>query len=285
MTKTPERILIADSKPPGWDDWMTHDAASAHIQQVVGSKQYAKEDLRLRLASGDVEAQERRVTPGKGIEVIPMTPDQFKGPHLPLSGQGEIFVRRTDVYRIWPIAGTDWMSFSAVSERIQQVVGGGSLAGEDLRLRLASGDVEAQRRQVTPGKGIEIIPLTPEDFKHRYFPSLYRFRLVFGDELFLRRADVERAWPIAGDAEPASPPDEQPTKQLPTKRPRGIGPRVWLVAREVDALMREGGKGSKWIDLDALLDTIRNRIGDNRLSKRTLNTALAYLRNNGFIDR
>ena len=88
-------------------------------------------------------------------------------------------------------------------------------------------------------------------------------------------------------AEPASP-TEQPSNQLPTKRPKGVGPRAWLVAREVDALMREGGKGSKWIDLDDLLKTIRERIGAKDttvLSLRTLVTALAYLRINGLIDR
>jgi hypothetical protein len=72
------------------------------------------------------------------------------------------------------------------------------------------------------------------------------------------------------------------------KRPKGVGPRAWLVAREVDALMREGGKDSKWVDLDDLLNTIRERIGakdKNVLSERTLDTALAYLRNRDLIDR
>jgi len=189
------------------------------------------------------------------------------------------------------------MPLTAAFLHIQQVVGGEELAEEDLRLRLASGDVAAQNRLVTPGEGIDIIPLAPEDFKgshpllfgiyevgHNKFLCGYDLLRHRGHNIFLRHADVHRVWPMRL-AELASPSDQQLSKQLPTKRPRGIGPRVWLVAREVDALMREGGKGSKWIDLDALLDTIRSRIGDNGLSKRTLSTALAYLRNNGLIDR
>ena len=52
--------------------------------------------------------------------------------------------------------------------------------------------------------------------------------------------------------------------------------------------MREGGKGSKWIDLDDLLKSIRERIGAKDktvLSRRTLDTALAFLRKRGLIDR
>jgi hypothetical protein len=120
MAKARKRTIIADSEPPQstWDDWMPLEAASAHIQQVLGGEQLAAEDLRLRLASGEVEAQHRRVTPGKGIEIIPLMPDVFKGrgalsddlgPVIrssPFQGHN-IFVRRADVYRIWPTAGAD----------------------------------------------------------------------------------------------------------------------------------------------------------------------------------
>ena len=109
-------------------------AAFLHIQQVVGGEQLAEEDLRLRLESGDVEAQERRVTPGEGIDIIPLAPEDFKDgllfPRLPeridsllasrdahrrdnllrrvdryRSDGRNFFLRRSDVYRIWPIAG------------------------------------------------------------------------------------------------------------------------------------------------------------------------------------
>jgi hypothetical protein len=161
------------------------------------------------------------------------------------------------------------------------------LAAEDLRLRLLSGDVEAQDRLVTPGAGIEIIPLTPEDLKGRYVLSFSGIPRLLGQNIFLRRADVYRVWPMR-PAEPASPQDEQRSKRLPTARPKGLGPRAWLVAREVNALIREGGKGSNWIDLNDLLQTIRERIGakDKSVpSRRTLDTALAFLRERDLIDR
>jgi hypothetical protein len=277
---------------------MPHSAASAHIEQVVGDGLIAAEDLRLRLLSGDVEAQQRRVTPGAGIEIIPLTPESFEvsdalsddlGPFsrsFPLHGHN-IFLRCADVYRLWPIGGDDWMPHSAASAHIEQVVGDGLLAAEDLRLRLLSGDVEAQDRRVTPGAGTEIIPLTPEDLKGRYVLSFSGIPRLLGQNIFLRRADVYRAWPMRL-AEPASPQDEQRSKRLPTARPKGLGPRAWLVAREVDALIREGGKGSNWIDLNDLLQTIRERIGakDKSVpSRRTLDTALAFLRERGLIDR
>jgi hypothetical protein len=277
---------------------MPHGAACAHIEQVVGVGLIATEDLRLRLLSGDVEAQQRRVTPGTGIEIIPLTPESFNvcdalsddlGPFsrsFPRHGHN-IFLRRADVYRLWPIGGHDWMPHSAASAHIEHVVGEGLLAAEDLRLRLLSGDVEAQDRRVTPGAGIEIIPLTREDLKGRYVLSFSGIPRLLGHNIFLRRADVYRVWPMR-PAEPASPPDEQRPKRLPTARPKGLGPRAWLVAREVDALMREGGSGSKWIDLDDLLKTIRERIGATDktvLSSRTLDTALAFLRKHGLIDR
>lgn len=71
-------------------------------------------------------------------------------------------------------------------------------------------------------------------------------------------------------------------KQLPTSRPKGIGPKCWRAARELFALTQEG---RRWIDGTSLLETVRERTGDKGLSKRTLNTALSYLRKGGFIDR
>ena len=66
MAKARKRTTIADSKPvqPTADDWMPLIAAFLHIQQVVGGEELAEEDLRLRIASADVEVQDRRVSPG-----------------------------------------------------------------------------------------------------------------------------------------------------------------------------------------------------------------------------
>ena len=245
-------------------------------KSLVGD-QLATEDLRLRLASGDVEAQERRLIPGGGIEIIPLTPEDFKvrdalsddlGPFLrsfPFRGH-DIFLRRADVYRIWPIAGVAWMPLSVALPHIQQVVGGHQLATEDLRLRLASGDVEAHERRVIPGGGIEVIPLTPEDFKvsdalsDDLGPLAKKLSLSWPQYLPAPRGRIPHMADEASRA--ASPPHQPPSNQLPTKRPKGVGPRAWLVAREVDALMREGGKDSKWIDLDDLLNN------DSRADRR-----------------
>ena len=133
MAKAPKRNTFADSKPfqSTPNDWMPLADAFQHIQQVVGGKQLAEEELRLRLISGVVEAQERRVTPGERIDIIPLAPEDFHDgllfPRLPerigllhreahlrdnllrrvdrLRSDGRnFFVRRADVYRIWPIA-------------------------------------------------------------------------------------------------------------------------------------------------------------------------------------
>ena len=71
MAKAPKRTTIADSKPlqSTTDDWMPVTDAFLHIQQVVGGEELAEEDLRRRLVSGDVEGQDRLVTPGKGINI------------------------------------------------------------------------------------------------------------------------------------------------------------------------------------------------------------------------
>ena len=113
MAKAPKRTTIADSKPlqSTPDDWMPLTDAFLHIQQVVGGEQLAEEDLRLRLASGDVEAQDRWVTPGEGIDIIPLSPEDFQNgllfPRLPerigsLHREAHLrdnLLRRVDRYR------------------------------------------------------------------------------------------------------------------------------------------------------------------------------------------
>jgi hypothetical protein len=188
----------------------------------------------------------------------------------------------------------DWMPLTAAFLHIEQVVGGEELAEEDLRLRLVSGDIEAQDRRVTLGGGIEIIPLAPKDFEDGpLFPrvperlnSLHReaqrqnnllrrverLRTV-GHNYFLRRADVYRVWPIG-----------KPKAALPTTRPEGLGPKAWLAAQEVYKLRREGGK---WIDIENdLLSQIQTRLGGVEWlrSPTTLKTAIAYLRRERLID-
>jgi hypothetical protein len=201
----------------------------------------------------------------------------------------------------------DWMPHSAAFLHIQQVVGGGEqLAAEDLRLRFLSGDVEAQNRRVTPG-GIDIIPLTPEFFRdtdraENHLSALsdsteaaggltrdfaLPFRRITGESffglspldghnIFLRRADVYRIWPIGGEA-------KKPREAaLPRTRPTGIGPKAWLTANKVWELWREG---YRWPDRESLLRKVRDRIGNDGLSMRILDQALAYLRQKRLIDR
>ena len=184
--------------------------------------------------------------------------------------------KRTTIADSKPLQSTpnDWMPLTDAFQHIQQVVGGEQLAEEDLRLRLESGDVEAQERRVTPGEGIDIIPLTPEDFKDGLlFPRLPK---LDGDINFLscsarriaattccaaligtaQMATISSCaaltctaiWPIVGDSREAA--GEQPA--LPTTRPKGIGHQsVARRAARCDALMREGA--SEWLDLDDLL--------------------------------
>jgi hypothetical protein len=182
---------------------------------------------------------------------------------------------------------------------IQQVVGAQVLAEEDLRRRLVSGEVRAQDRLVTPGEGIDVIPLAPEDFKdgllfprvpeldgeinfllreaNRHINLLRRVEMLrfHGHNFFLRRADVYRIWPT-GDAEKSR------QAALPATRPRGIGPKAWLATNTVWELWREG---NRWANRKLLLRKVRDRTGDNGLSQRTLDEALAYLRRKRLIDR
>jgi hypothetical protein len=133
MAKAPKRSTIADSNPlqRNPDDWIPIIPAFFYIQQVVGGEELAEEDLRLRLEAGDVESLDRRVTKGKGTDIIPLAPEDFQNgllfPRIPertsdlhreahrrdnllrrverlrLDGHN-FFLRRADVYRIWPIA-------------------------------------------------------------------------------------------------------------------------------------------------------------------------------------
>jgi hypothetical protein len=190
----------------------------------------------------------------------------------------------------------DWLPFGAALLHIQQVVGGEELAEEELRLRLESGDVEAQERRVTPGEGIEIIPLTPEDFKdgllfprlpeligplhreaHRRDNLLTRVDRYRSDgrNFFLRRADVYRIWPMAGAAK------KRRQAAMPTTRPKGVGPKVWVAAKAVWELW---GEGYRWLHRETLLRKVRDRIGDDGLSQRTVDEALAYLRRKRLVD-
>jgi hypothetical protein len=184
----------------------------------------------------------------------------------------------------------DWMPLTAAFLHIQQVVGGEQLAEEDLRQRLASGDVEAQNRWVSLGERIDIIRLAPEVFEAPYglFPRvselqghvnfLRRVELLRsnGHNFFVLRKDVHRVWPIAGEA-------KKPREAaLPRTRPKGIGPKAWLTANKVWELWRDG---YRWPDREALLRKVRVATDDKGLSPRTLDEALAYLRKKRLIDR
>jgi hypothetical protein len=171
----------------------------------------------------------------------------------------------------------DWMPDSAAIAHIQQVVGRRQLAEEDLRVRLESGDVEAQYRWADPGYGINIRPMAPEEFKDPSILSRSGLPLPGGDIVFLRRADVYRIWRLRGVV-------DRPRQALPTRRPKGLGPKAWLAAQEVYELRREGGK---WIDIEHdLLSQIQTRLGGNEWlrSPTTLKTAIAWLRRKRLID-
>jgi hypothetical protein len=212
--------------------------------------------------------------------------------------------KRTTVADSRPLQSTpdDWMPLADAFQHIQQIVGGAQLAEEDLRLRLKSGEVEVQDRLVTPGEGIDIKPLSPEDFQNGLlFPRLPkrigslhreahlrdnllcrldRYRSA-GHNFFVRRSDIFRIWPIGGEAK--KQPTEQPSKQLPPMGPKGIGRKTWLVVSEVWALLCEG---YSWPKQEDLLHKVNERLGHPEwASLPTLKIALAYLLKEGFIDR
>jgi hypothetical protein len=194
------------------------------------------------------------------------------------------------------------MPLEAAFQHIQQVVGGEQLAEEDLRLLLVSGDVEAQERRVTPGEGIDIIPLAPEYFRNGpLFPRLperigplhreahLRDNLLRrverlrsgGHNFFLRRADVYRVMPIGGDAEERHA--RMPRRMDTAGKPQVIlPPKVKKAADAVLALTREGYTWG-WGEREALLTKVRERTGDKSLHISTLKRALRYLRDQGLI--
>jgi hypothetical protein len=181
------------------------------------------------------------------------------------------------------------MPLIAAFQHTQLVVGAEQLAEEELRLGLASGDIEVQDRHVTPGEGIDIIPLSPELFRGpnpllfgvykgggSMFPDVIDRHRSNGHNFFVRRSHVYRRWPIAGAAR------KQREVTIPTTRPTGIGPKVWLAINKVWELWSEG---YRWPHREVLLRTVRNRIGNDSLSMRILDETLAYLRQKRLIDR
>jgi hypothetical protein len=213
--------------------------------------------------------------------------------------------KRTTIADAKPPQSTpnDWMPLTAAFLQIQQVVAGEELAEEDLRLRLASGEVEAQDWLVTPGEGIEIIPLAPEDFKGpdglffwpvpelhdklgpviRRIDFLRRVEIdrVHGHNYFVRRGDVDRIWPIVGYAEERRA--RIPQRTDAAEKPQVLPPsKVKKAADAVLALTRQGYAWG-WGEREALLTKVRELTGDKSLSISTLKRAFNYLRDEGLM--
>jgi hypothetical protein len=74
--------------------------------------------------------------------------------------------------------------------------------------------------------------------------------------------------------------ETQVAKELPTSRPQGIGPKVWLAANVVLALSREG---YKWGDREMLRRKVEERTRV-KLSLATLKKAIRYLKKRKLID-
>jgi hypothetical protein len=217
MAKAPKRNTIADSlpTPSTWDDWMPLTAAFQHIQQVVGGEELAEEYLRQRVAAGEVQVQDRQVTRCEGIDIVQLTPEDCVGPYASL--------------------------FPEAPE--------------------LDGDIGLVIREA-----------------HRRDNLLRRIERLRhdGHNFFLRRADVYRIWPIAGGA-------KRPRQgALPTARPKELRPKPWLAAKTVWELWVEG---YRWTGREQLRRRVCERIGDEGLSIRTLDEALAYLRRKRLIDR
>jgi hypothetical protein len=194
----------------------------------------------------------------------------------------------------------DWMPLIPAFLHIQQVVGGEELAEEELRQRLVSGDVEAQDRRVTPGKGIEIMPLTPKDIEdgllfprlperigvlhreaHRRDNLLRRVERLRADghNFFLR--GVYRIWPIAGDA-------EERRARMPRRMDAAEKPQVpSTVQKAADAVLDLTRDGHTWVwgEREALLTKVRELTGKKSLSLSTLKRALRHLRDEGLITK
>ena len=217
MAKALKPTTLADSKPveSGLDDWMPLIPAFLHIQQAIGGERLAEEELRLGLESGDVKAQDRRVTPGEGIDIIPLASEDFK--------DGLLFPRLPEL----------------------------------------DGDINF------------LVLLRDAHRRENLLRRVDRYRSD-GHNFFLRRSDVYRIWPIAAQAKKP----RQAT--MPKARPKDIGHKVWLAA---NAVWKLWGEGYRWPDREGLLRKVRERIGDNGLSPRSLDKALAYLRPKRLIDR
>jgi hypothetical protein len=161
---------------------------------------------------------------------------------------------------------------------VQQVLGSWRLAAVDITQRLASGEVDAQDLFAVPGKGIEIKPLTAEDWKGvvanadadgMWFPGYWP---LHGHSIFLRRADVYRIWPK--HTETGAPEALIP---LPARRPEDIPLLVWDVMKAIVRTRRPGDNQG------ALLEKVRGEVRPG-ISPRTLTTALGKLRSGRHID-
>jgi hypothetical protein len=184
---------------------------------------------------------------------------------------------------------------------IQQVEGEEELAEEALRMRLVSGEVEAQVRRVAPGGGIDIIPLAPEDFQNGLlFPRLPErtsdlHREAHRRDNLLRRVDryrsngdyfflryVYRIWPIAGEAEERRA--RMPRRMDSAEKPQVLPPKVKKAADAVLALTSQGHTWG-WGEREALLTNVQELTGDKSLSISTLKKALRYLRDQDLITK
>jgi hypothetical protein len=96
-------------------------------------------------------------------------------------------------------------------------------------------------------------PAEPVKFHtaHRVYEGVLLRLLELSTDLQSVPAAAQRAADKSVIGEPPAVGGATASKQLPATRPRGLGPKVWLAAREVHALTREAGVDSKWSDLDA----------------------------------
>lgn len=175
---------------------------------------------------------------------------------------------------------SEWMVLAEAYRRVFGAVGGHDLAAEVLRQHLVSGEIKARFRVAVLGEGITIKPLTPEDFKRRavhanharmWFDGLYEE----GNNILVRRADVDRIWPVA--AEKATAP-----KQLPMTRPNDITPMVWVAAR---AIYERRLRGDTSITREIGLEKVRRDLGIAKKipSMRTYDEACRWLRRRKYI--
>jgi hypothetical protein len=159
---------------------------------------------------------------------------------------------------------SEWMALAEAYRRVFGTVGGHDLAAEVLRQHLVSGEIKAQFRVVVLGEGITIKPLTPEDFKGRAVHANHA-RMWFdgldeeGNNILVRRADVNRIWPVAA---------EKPT--------------AWLTAR---AIYERRLRGDTSITREIGLEKVRRDLGIAKKipSMRTYDEACRWLRRRKYI--